>query len=146
MKAMPVVFTALLALAASTTSAQEKRSYEEGPVTVVTSVEIMDGQYENYIDYLSKTYKPVMEAQKQAGLILRYAVYDRNAHVGEDADLYLVVTYPNMASFDGLDDKAESVASKVTGLNREQSTQASVDRGKMRKILGGEVIRELVLK
>lgn len=145
MNRLLAVFTVLLAFFAAPASAQS-RSYEEGPVTVVTSVEVMDGQYDNYINYLAKTYKPVMEAQKEAGVILRYAVYDRSRHPGEEADLYLVVTYPNMAAFDGLRDKSEAVASKVTGLSRDKATAASVERGRMRTILGDELIREVVLK
>ncbi|MBO9716724.1 MAG: hypothetical protein J7507_07905, partial [Pseudoxanthomonas sp.] len=122
------------------------RSYEEGPVTIVTSVKIVDRQYDNYMDYLAKTCKPVMEAQKQAGLIVRYGVYDRYPRSKEEADLYLVVTDPNMASFDGLRDKSEAVASKVTGLSREKATLASVDRNKVRSVLGDEMIREVILK
>lgn len=146
MKPVLVMLAALLALQAAVAGAQEKRSYEEGPVTVVTSVRTVDGQYDNYMSYLARTYKPVMEAQKQAGLILRYAVYDRYPRGPDEADMYLVVTYPNMAAFDGLRDKTEAVASKVTGLSREKATQASVDRNRMRTILGDEMIREVILK
>lgn len=146
MKRVLVMLAALLAFAVAPASAQEKRSYEEGPVTIVTSVKVVDGQYDNYVSYLGRTYKPVMEAQKDAGLILRYAIYDRYPRAKEEADMYLVVTYPNMAAFDGLRDKAEVVASKVTGLNREKATLASVDRNKMRTILGDEMIREVILK
>lgn len=145
MNRMLALFAVLLAFVAVPASAQE-RSYGEGPVTVVTSVKVVEGQYDNYLNYLARTYKPVMEAQKEAGLVLRYAVYDRSKHANEDADLYLVVTYPNMAAFDGLSDKAEAVASKVTGLNREKAAAASAGRGKMRTILGEEMIREVVLK
>lgn len=145
MNRMFAVFAVLLAFVIAPAGAQE-RPYSDGPVTVVTSVKVAEGQFDNYMAYLAKTYKPVMEAQKQAGLVLRYAVYDRTKHPNEEADLYLVVTYPNMAAFDGLRDKSEAVASKVTGLSREKAAAASADRGKMRTILGDEMIRELVLK
>ena len=51
-----------------------------------------------------------------------------------------------MASFDGLNDKTEPLMSKVTGLNRAAANSASADRGKMRTILGSEIVRELKLK
>ena len=35
---------------------------------------------------------------------------------------------------------------EVTGLNREQAAAAGVERGKMREILGSEMIRKLDLK
>ena len=50
-------------------SAQEL-PYTEGPVTVVTAVKIMDGQFDNYMKYLQTTYKPVMEAQTKEGIVL----------------------------------------------------------------------------
>jgi len=60
--------------------------------------------------------------------------------------MYLVVTYANMAAFDGLADRTEPVMKEVTGLTREQATAAGVERGKMREILGSEMIRKLDLK
>lgn len=136
----------LLLCASASLVAQEARPYTEGPVTVVTSVKIHDGQFDNYMDYLAKTYKPVMEAQKKAGLVLSWSVHTTQARNPKEADMYLVVTYPNMASFDGLDDKAEAASRSVTGQDRAAANVAYADRGKMREILGSELIRELVLK
>jgi hypothetical protein len=64
----------LLFFAMAPMSAQD-RSYSEGPVTVVTSVKIADGQFDAYMGFLSKTYRPLMEAQKKAGNVLTYGVY-----------------------------------------------------------------------
>lgn len=146
---MKQVFGVLLLLffaLASTVSAEEERNYTEGPVSAVTSVKIMDGQYENYIAYLAKTYKPLLEAQKEAGIILGYAIFDATARSPDDADLYLVVTYPNMASMDGLQAKTEPLQAKFTGMNRSQAAAASGERTKMRTIMGTELIREVKLK
>lgn len=126
-------------------SAQDKRSYSEGPVIEVTSVKIMDGQFDNYMTYLQSQYKRVMEAQKKAGIILGYSIYSANARLPDEPDLYLVVTYPNMAAFDGLRDRAEPVAQGVTGQTGPQAAAAFANRGKMRRILGSELLRELVL-
>lgn len=145
MNRLLVLLAALLTFTA-TLSAQEPRSFTEGAVSVVTSVKVMDGQYDNYMSFLSKSYKPLMEAQKEAGIILGFAVYDAAARSPDEPDLYLVVTYPNMASLDGLADKTEPVSSKVLGMNRAQANEASAGRGKMRNILGSEIIRELQLK
>ena len=52
-----------------------------------------------------------------------------------------------MASFDGLPDKTEPLMSKVTGLDRAGSQRGFGSyRGKMRTILGSEIVRELKLK
>ncbi len=141
-----LVLLAVLLMFANTAVAQEPRSYSEGPVSVVTAVKVMDGQYENYINYLAKTYRPMLEAQKEAGIIVGYAIYDTAARRPDEPDLYLVVTYPNMASFDGLSEKTEPLSSKVSGMNRAQAAEASVGRGKMREIMGSEMIRQVLLK
>ena len=69
MKRFLVLLAALLAFAI-TAKAQEPRSYTEGAISVVTSVKILDGQFDNYMNYLDQTYKSVMEAQKKAGTSL----------------------------------------------------------------------------
>jgi hypothetical protein len=55
-----------------------------------------------------------------------------------------MITYPNMA---GLDRGAEeeAVAEKVIG-STEAQNKARVARGEYRKVLGSELIRELILK
>jgi hypothetical protein len=146
MKRLLVLFAALLVFACANVAAVEERDYTEGAVSVVTSVKIKDGQFDNYMAYLRKTYKPIMEEQKKAGIILDYAVYNASPRTPDDADLYLVVVYPNMASFDGLDDRSEPIMTKVSGQNRAQANSASAARTSMREITGSEMVRELKLK
>ncbi|CAN5646815.1 hypothetical protein BH23PSE2_BH23PSE2_02910 [soil metagenome] len=137
---------ALLCLLVLPAHGQQARPYTEGPVVQVTDVKIMDGQFNNYMQYLQTRYKPVMEAQKKAGIILDYAIYNRQARSPEDGDMYLTVVYPSMAAFDGLEDRTETVAREVSGQNRAQSDKAFADRSTMRKILGSELIRRLEVK
>lgn len=139
------LLAALLLLVALPLAAQE-RSYKEGAVTVVTAVRVANGQMDNYTDYLSKTYKPVMDAQKKAGIVSGFYVYSTRARTPTEPNMYLVVTYPNMASFDGLDDRTEPVARAVTGESRAEAEAAGIKRGSMREILGSEIMRELELK
>ncbi len=86
-----------------------------------------------------------MEAQKAAGVIVGYNVYAARARTQDDADIYLVVTYKNMAALDGVQDRADPIMEKVFG-TQDQQNQATMDRGKMRTVLGSELIRELALK
>jgi hypothetical protein len=140
-----MLWALLLCVLSFPLSAQD-RSYTEGPVMEVTAVKIKDGQFDNYMKHLQTQYKRVMDAQKDAGIILGYTIYSADPRRPEDPDLYLTVVYPNMAAFDGLRDRSESVSSKVTGQNTTQANTAFADRGKMRQILGSQLIRELKLK
>ena len=139
------VFAALLSLAAIPWFAQD-RAWQEGPVTNVTAVKVVDGQFENYMDYLDKNWKVVMEEAKKAGYVTEYHVYGATPHNPQEADLYLVVTYPNMAMLDGMDKKMEPIQMKVTSMNPRQADEASGKRVVMRTILGEELLRELQFK
>lgn len=145
MKRLMILLLALVSVIGSTAFAQE-RAYTEGPVTVVTSVRVAVGQDDKYMAWLRMGWKASMEAQKEAGIILSYSVQAIMPRSPDDPNLYLVVTYPNMASFDGLDERTEPLAAKATGMNREQAEQAMAERGSLRTILGSQLMRARVLK
>jgi len=63
----------------------------------------------------------------------------------DDPDVYLVITYKNMAAFDDMQDRVDPIMEKVFG-SQDQQSQANVERGKIRTVLGTELIRELLLK
>lgn len=120
--------------------------YTEGQVVEVTSVKVQDGQFENYLKYLDGNWKAAMEGAKKAGMVTDYGVYGAQAHNPQEADLYLVVFYPNMAVFDGMQAKMDAITAKATGMNVAQSEEASGKRSQtMRTILGTELLRELKL-
>ena len=145
---MKRVVTMLLsaALLGSGAVAAQEHVYSEGQVVEVTSVKVKDGQFENYMKFLDGQYKASMEAAKKAGLVTDYGVYGAQAHNPNEADLYLVVFYPNMAVFDGMQAKMDAIMAKATGLNVAQAEKASGERSEtMRTILGQEQLRELKL-
>jgi hypothetical protein len=135
----------ILAFAAMTTAVADDRPYTEGPVSVVSSIRTEPGQFDNYMKYLSVTYKQLMEEAKKAGHVLDFAVYTTMPRSPEDPNLYLVVTYKNMAALDGLADRMDVIQQKVIGDQAAQDA-SMVARGKMRTQLGSEVIRQLNLK
>lgn len=135
---------AIVVLALAGTATAQDRPYTEGPVTVVTAVKVMDGQYENYMKYLARTWRQSMEASKEAGIVAGYRVFNASPRRADDADLYLVVTYPNMAMLDGMDEKTDPIMAKVLKMNLAQREEAAGKRTVMRTILGSELIREMV--
>ena len=135
----------LLAVAAGPASAQE-RPYTDGPVIVVSAVKVMDGQFENYMAFLNGTWRPMMQASKDAGIVSDFHVYSAQAHNPNEADLYLVTSYPNMAALDDIDAKTDPIMAKVTKMNYKQADEASGKRTVMRTLLGAEMLRELVFK
>ena len=124
----------------------QDRAWAEGAVTQVSSIKIVDGQFENYMEYLSKNWKPIMEEAKKAGYVLDYAVYAASAHNPQEPDLFLVVTVPNMAMLDGMDKKMDPIAQKVTSQGVRERDEASGKRVVMRTLMGEELLREIKLR
>jgi hypothetical protein len=127
--------------------AQDERQYADGPVTEVDYIRVEYGHFEEYIDWVNSTWKPTMEAAKKAGLIIDYKVFRASPKSPNDANVLLNITFKNMAAYAGdIGDKAvefDAVAAKVI-CNTECQNKARVGRNEYRKVLGTELIRELV--
>jgi hypothetical protein len=135
--------TALLVLDARAQD-RDERQYTEGPVTEVAYIRVDYGSFETYVDWLNSTWKPTMEATKKAGLIIDYKVFRANPKSPDQPNIFLWITYKNMAALDkGVE--LEDVAKKVIG-STEFQNKARTGRNDYRKVLGTELIRELVLK
>jgi hypothetical protein len=131
--------------AISSALADDSKSYTEGTVTTVTSIRTKPGMFDAYMKWLDTTGKQLREDEKKAGVILDYSVYSVLPRSPQDPDLYLTVTYKNMAALDGLDDRVEPLVKKIWA-TRDASAKATVDRESLREILGTQLIRRLDLK
>jgi hypothetical protein len=110
----------------------------------VDYIHVEYGHFEEYIDWLNSTWKPTMEATKKAGLIIDYKVFRLTPKSPDQPNIYLWITYKNMAALDkGVE--LEAVAKKVIG-STEVQNKARVARSEYRKVLGTELIREIILK
>ena len=134
---------AFVALSGPATAAD--RPYAEGTVSNVASLRTEPGMFDDYVAYLAGTYKPMMEAQKAAGIIVDYDVYTTTPRGPDDPDIYLVTVYKNMAALDDLRDKLEPIQQKMLG-DMAQRNAATIARGKLRTLVGSQLLRRLDLK
>ncbi|HEY2015309.1 MAG TPA: hypothetical protein VGH38_17490 [Bryobacteraceae bacterium] len=129
--------------------AQDERGYTDGPVTEMAYIRVEYGHFEEYVAWLNSTWKPTMEAAKKAGLIIDYKVCRASPSSPDQPNIFLMITFKNMAAYAGdIGDKAvdlDAVAEKVIG-STEVQNKARVFRNEYRKVLGTELIRELILK
>ncbi len=110
----------LFVFAAATTGAVQAadRPYTEGPVTVVNSIRTLPGMHETYLRYLATTYRANMDEAKKQGIIVSYSVYETSPRSADDPNLYLMVTYKNMAAIDGLDDAWRGSSRRALAIRR----------------------------
>jgi len=122
----------------------EDRPYSLGPVTSVSYIRVKPGQYDNYMRYLAGPYRKQLEANVKAGLVVTWKVFDASPRNDKEPNVILTVTYPNMATLDK-QKEFDDIATQVHG-SFSSMDKAFADRGTMRDVLGGELIREVVLK
>jgi hypothetical protein len=148
---MMKIITLFVGLAVSLFSldanAQDGRGYSYGPVTEVDSARVEYGHFDEYMAWVTSTWVPTMEAAKKAGLIIGYKFFRSDPKSPDDANVYLEITFKNMAAYAGsIGDQAdafEAVTEKVICSSACQN-QARVRRNEIRKVLGVEVIREII--
>ena len=144
-KPILLLLAAILTISASVTRAQEDHAYTQGPVVIVSFVRTEPGMFEEYMRYLSSTYKHLMDEYKKQGIITDYSVYQARPRDPQDADLILTVTYKNMAAFDDLQARTDPTAKQAFG-SLAKAASASADRGKLRMEVGSQMVRQLILK
>lgn len=127
--------------------AQDARGYGLGPVTEVDYIHVEYGHFDEYMAWVTSTWVPTMQAAKKAGLITGYKVFESSPKSPDEANVYLEITYKNMAAYAGdIGDQAaafEAVTEKVICSSACQN-QARVHRNEIRKVLGIELTRELI--
>ena len=138
------VSIALLCLAGSA-PAQSSRTYTEGYVTSVSYVRTKPGKFDEYLKYIEGPYRSYMESLKNNGTIIAYQVFASDPRTAEDWDVVLTTVYKNMAALDGLDERTDSVVTRVFGSEAQQMNQ-TIDRGALREVLGTRLLRELLPK
>ena len=128
---------------------QDDRGYAYGPVTEVDYIHVEYGHFDEYMAWVTSTWVPTMEAAKKAGLIIDYRVFRSSPKSPDQPNVYLEITFKNMAAYAGdIGDGAdafEAVTEKVI-CNSACQNQARVHRNEIRKVLGTEVTREIIFK
>lgn len=141
-----VVSAAFVTLAAMSVAAlADDHAYTDGPVVNVAAIRTEYGKFDDYMKYLSTTWKSQQEAAKKAGYIISYRVVTVEPRGENDPDIYLVINYKNWAALDGATAKADAITKQTEG-SLQKSNQGAVDRGKIRRVMGSWTGQELELK
>lgn len=148
MKSMSRIALLGLLLAAGSAPAwgqDAPRVYDMGPVVEVTHVKTEPGQFDAYLANLNSLWRISLEDAKKRGEVLDYKLLSNMAPGQGEGDLVLVVVYKNAAVLDTpldvLDQRTAALQGSVAA-----AQQATVQRGKLRTILGTELYRELTFK
>ena len=147
MKLLSILFAAalLLSLSLPAQSAAQGLPYTEGSVWSVGFVKTVPGMTNDYYKNLADNWMKMNEAAKKEGLVLSYKVLYGPAANTEDWDVMLMIEYKNMAAMDGMAEKMEALSGKLLG-SQDTRRVGAVKRNEIREILGGKLVREIILK
>jgi hypothetical protein len=131
--------------AAAKSGGSSAAPYNEGPVWTLTMIKTKTGLDDDYFRQITGTVKPVYDEEKKQKIILDYKILTGDPHNRDEANIIIMVEYPNMAALDGLRAKMDPIVEKVMG-NEDQRRATAVKRLDIREILGVRTMREITLK
>ncbi len=130
------------ALTATPALAQDS-SYKLGSLWTAARIDVADGQYENYLDWLTKVWVGNQAFAKSQGWILDYHILDNvNPRDGEP-DLILITRFSDMPSVAEID-RRNAIINKRMSQDDHSADAASGQRNVMRKQMGSVLYREIL--
>ena len=148
MKMIKAMFTgaALVIAAATVTPAMaQESSYRPGTVWEASRIDVLPGQFENYMDYLATTWKKIQEFGKAEGVVVEYHVLQTNNARAGEPNLILIIEYKDYQTTA----QQEAMQKKVNALLAQDNRKAAAaggERTKMRELMGSTEYQELILK
>lgn len=148
MNMMKALFAGTAMMMAVTTVAPamaQESSYKPGTVWEAGRIDVLPGQFENYMDWLAGQWKKVQELGKAEGIIVEYHVLATQNPRADEPDLILIVEYKDFqttAQQEAFNKKVNAMLSQTD----RSATAASGERTKMREQLGSTQYQELILK
>lgn len=138
-----LIYTAALGLCAiSTPTVAQEVPLIPGDYWEIAEIEVLDGQFSAYADYLAGRWRANQEFAKSKGWIKDYYVFGAvNARVDEP-DLYLVTVFERQpTAAEQMAREKEFDAFLQTNARKEDSAFAA--RGTMRKVGGSMLLQRL---
>ena len=130
-------------LAASAGAAESR--YELGNVWYVSDIDVLDGQFENYMTWLADEWVKFRKLNAQYGNEVGYYVLSNTQARDGEPDLYLVTINKDFQKIaEGL--ATEKKINEAMAKDRKQFEEESANRAPMRRVMGSIELIELRLK
>ena len=134
---------AAAAMVATTSASAQQSAMKDGALWTAARIAVEEGQMENYMDYLAKTWTANQDYAKAQGWLLDYHVLQSvNPRDGEP-NIILITTYADMPSAAEADRRSE-IINKRMSQDDHSANAASGQRNAMRKLQGSILYREQV--
>jgi hypothetical protein len=142
MRKLLIGAAALAILATSTPSPAQQSSVKPGPLWTAARIDVEDGQYENYMDWLAKVWVPNQEFAKSQGWVNDYYILDNiNGRDGEP-DIILISRFHDFPTPAEIE-RRNGIMNERMKQDDHSAEAASGQRGKMRRLMGSILYREV---
>ncbi len=135
----------MFAVTTATSAVAQEVSYKPGTVWEAGRIDVLPGQFQNYMDWLATNWKKIQELGKAEGIVVDYHVLATNNPRAGEPDLILLVEYKDYLTTA----QQEAFSKKVNAMmaqNERTAAVANAERGKMRESMGSTEYQELILK
>lgn len=138
---MAAAAAALLCTAGAATAQQS--AVKSGNYWLTSRIDVEDGQFESYMDFLTKTWMDNQAYSKTQGWLLDYHILGNvNARDGEP-DIILITRFADYPSAAESERRGDIINRRMQQDDHSADT-ASGQRGKMRRLMGTVLYQELV--
>ena len=133
------------ALAAAVTSmpaSAQQSTYKLGALWTANRIAVEDGQFETYMDYLTRVWAENQAFAKSQGWILDYHILNTMNRRDGEPDLILLTRFNDFPSVAEIE-RRNDIINKRMQQDDHSAEAASGQRNKMRKQIGSVMYREL---
>ena len=134
---------AALAMFAVSPATAQQSSYKLGPLWSVGRIEVEDGQFESYMDWLTRVWADNQAFAKSQGWILDYYILDNMNKRDGEPDLFLITRFADFPST-AETDRRNAIINNRMKQDDHSADVASGERKKMRRQMGSTLYRELL--
>ncbi len=138
-----LIGAAVLAALATTPAMAQDSSYKLGSLWSSNRIEIEDGQFENYMDWLTKVWVDNQAFAKSQGWLLDYHILSTVNRRDGEPDIILLTRFADYPSAEE-SERRDYIMNKRMSQDDHSSDAASGQRNKMRRQMGSVVYRELL--
>jgi hypothetical protein len=130
-------------LATSAPGLSQQSAVKPGPLWTAARIDVEDGQYENYMDWLAKVWIPNQEFAKSQGWLSDYYILDNINNRDGEPDLILITRFNDFPSPTEIE-RRNAVMNERMKQDDHTADAASGQRGKMRRLMGSILYREVI--
>jgi len=138
-----LMYTSICSVSAS--AQDNTRNWDYGNVIATSAVHLEPGALNAYINDLNGLWRIFLDQQVKDGNVASYRIIQSSFPRDGEPDLILITEHPNWAAFDLSNEYIEDLTKKLQG-SLDKARDASIDRGKLRRLGGQSVYREIKFK